>query len=62
MFREYSMIAQYTASWRQNPALECGNVVLMEDSFDNKKKARITKQEYNFAGYLDGITEAKGGV
>jgi hypothetical protein len=62
MFREYSLIAQYTASWRQNPALECGNVVLMEDSFDNKKKARITKQEFNFAGYLDGIAVAKGGV
>ncbi len=62
MFREYSLIAEYRASWRQNPALECGNVILIEDSFSNKQKARITKQEYNFAGYLDGITEAKGGV
>ena len=62
MFREYSLIAEYTANWRQNPALECGNVILIEDSFNNKQKARITKQEYNFAGYLDGLTEAKGGV
>ena len=62
MFREYNLIADYTANWRQNPALECGNVILIEDSFSNKQKARITKQEYNFAGYLDGITEAKGGV
>src|SRR6476620_487966 len=62
MFREYSLIAEYTASWRQNPVLECGSVILIEDSFGNKKKARITKQEYNFAGYLDGITEAKGGI
>ena len=62
MFREYNLIAEYTANWRQNPALECGNVILIEDSFSNKQKARITKQEYNFAGYLDGITEAKGGV
>ena len=62
MFREYNLIAEYTASWRQNPALECGSVILVEDSFQNKKKARITKQEYNFAGYLDGITEAKGGI
>ena len=62
MFREYNLIADYTANWRQNPALECGNVILIEDSFSNKQKARITKQEYNFAGYLDGITEAKGGI
>jgi hypothetical protein len=62
MFREYNLIAEYTASWRQNPALECGSVILVEDSFQNKKKARITKQEYNFAGYLDGVTEAKGGI
>lgn len=62
MFRDYNLIADYTANWRQNPALECGNVILIEDSFSNKQKARITKQEYNFAGYLDGITEAKGGV
>lgn len=62
MFREYNFIAEYQANWRQNPALECGNIILIEDSFGNKKKSRITKQEFNFAGYLDGITEAKGGI
>ena len=62
MFRDYNFIADYTASWRQNPALECGNVIFIEDNFGYKKKARITKPEYNFAGYLDGITEAKGGI
>jgi hypothetical protein len=62
MFREYNFIAEYNARWRQNPALECGNVVLIEDSFGGKKKSRITKQEFNFQGYMDGITEAKGGI
>lgn len=62
MFREYNFIADYRANWRQNPALECGNIILIEDNFDTKRKGRITKQEYNFAGYLDGITEAKGGI
>lgn len=62
MFREYNFIADYQANWRQNPALECGNIILIEDSFGGKKKSRITKQEFNFAGYLDGITEAKGGI
>lgn len=62
MFKEYNFIADYRANWRQNPALECGNIILIEDNFDIKRKGRITKQEYNFAGYLDGITEAKGGI
>lgn len=61
MFREYNHIAEYQAYWRQNPALECGNVLLIQDSYGSKKKARITKQEFNFVGYLDGTTEAKGG-
>jgi hypothetical protein len=62
MFTYYNFIASYQASWRQNPALECGNIVLIEDRFGNKKKARITKQEFDFEGYLLGTTEAKGGV
>lgn len=62
MFTYYNFIASYNASWRQNPALECGNVILIEDRFGNKKKARVTKQNYNFEGYLEGTTEAKGGV
>ncbi len=62
MFQYYNMIADYQANWRQNPALECGNIILIEDRFGNKKKARITKNEFNYAGYLSGITNAKGGV
>jgi hypothetical protein len=62
MFIYYNFIASYQANWRQNPALECGNVILIEDRFGNKKKSRITKQEFNFEGYLLGTTEAKGGV
>jgi hypothetical protein len=62
MFEYYNLIADYQANWRQNPALECGNVILIEDRFGNKKKARITKNEFNFTGYLSGMTDAKGGV
>jgi hypothetical protein len=62
MFQYYNLIADYQANWRQNPALECGNVILIEDRFGNKKKARITKNEFNFNGYLSGMTDAKGGV
>jgi hypothetical protein len=62
MFEYYNFVASYQANWRQNPALECGNIVLIEDRFGNKKKARITKQEFDFEGFLLGQTEAKGGV
>ena len=52
----------YEASWRQNPALEPGDIILIEDTFGNTKKARITKNEFNYIGYLEGMTNAKGGV
>lgn len=62
MFREYNLIANYEANWRQNPALECGDIIIIEDSFDNNKKARITRNEFNYIGYLEGVSNAKGGV
>ena len=54
--------ALYQINWRQNPALECGDIVIVEDSFGAQKQSRITKQEFEFAGYLSGKTETKGGV
>ncbi|MCF6461503.1 hypothetical protein [Clostridium sp. Cult3] len=59
---EYNLRAIYNINWRQNPCLECGDIVLVEDSFDAKKLSRITKQEFEYAGYLSGKTETKGGV
>jgi hypothetical protein len=62
MFLEYDFDAKYTAVWRQNPAFEMGEAIAIEDIYGGMKKVRITKQEFNFAGYLDGVTEGKGGV
>ena len=62
MFTEYNLRGHYTANWRQNPALEVKDSVMIEDSFGQKKKARIVKQEYQFEGFLTGNTEAIGGV
>lgn len=59
---EYNLRALYNINWRQNPCLECGDIVLVEDSFDAKKQSRIIKQEFEYAGYLSGKTETKGGV
>lgn len=59
---ESNLRALYSVNWRQNPCLECGDIVLIEDSFDAKKQSRITKQEFEYQGYLTGRTETKGGV
>ncbi|MEG0451289.1 MAG: hypothetical protein RR595_15645, partial [Lysinibacillus sp.] len=59
---ESNLRALYQVNWRQNPALECGDIVFVEDSFGAEKQSRITKQEFEFAGYLSGKTETKGGV
>lgn len=59
---ESNLRALYSINWRQNPCLECGDTVLVEDNFGMKKASRIIKQEYNFQGYLVGKTETKGGV
>ena len=62
IIEEYNLRAVYSINWRQNPCLECGDIVLVEDSYDAKKLSRITKQEFEYAGYLGGKTETKGGV
>lgn len=62
MFTEYNMRAYYRANWRQNPALECGDAIMIENSFGVTKKGRIVKQEFLFDGALSGNTEAVGGV
>ncbi|GGA31676.1 hypothetical protein [Psychrobacillus lasiicapitis] len=59
---ESNLRALYQVNWRQNPSLEPGDIVFIEDSFGAEKQSRITKQEYEFAGYLNGKTESKGGV
>lgn len=52
--------AKYTTNWRQNPALEVNDIVTIENSYGQAMKAIITKQDWNFEGYLSGKTEAKG--
>jgi hypothetical protein len=60
--RESNNNAIYKANWRQNPILECADIVLMEDSFDAKKQTRIYRQEFTYEGYLIGNTESRGGI
>ena len=50
----------YDVLWRQNPALDIGNIVEVEDNFGVNGNVVLTKQEYSYAGYLGGHTEGRG--
>jgi hypothetical protein len=62
ILRERALRALYEVNWRQNPALECGDIVLIEDSYGAKKQSRILKQTFEYASYLSGRTETRGGI
>lgn len=61
-FSELNYNAIYRFNWRQNPALECTDVVLVEDAFQANKQTRIYRQEFNYQGFLEGNAESRGGV
>lgn len=61
-FSELNYNAIYKFNWRQNPALECTDVVLVEDAFQANKQTRIYRQEFNYQGFLEGNSESRGGV
>jgi hypothetical protein len=63
--------AVYKAKWRQNPALQSTDVVVVENGHpdgnggvvvDTVKQARIYRQEFSYNGYLTGNTDARGGL
>lgn len=62
LFEESARTATYETSWRQNPVLECGDVIIMQDSFASKRQTIITRNEFEFNGALYGTTQSKGGV
>lgn len=51
----------YDINWRMNPALEIGDIITVEDDYSEDKTMRITKQQFNYSGYLQGKTNGKGG-
>lgn len=61
-FDESLYNAQFRAQWRQNPAIECTDMVLIEDPFHSNKQTRVFKQEFVYEGYLEGSTESRGGI
>ena len=47
------------STWRQNPAIEAGDRITIENVFDDLE-ARVTKQVFRFNGALSGESEARG--
>ncbi|MCP8969729.1 hypothetical protein [Ectobacillus ponti] len=59
--------AVYKSTWRQNPCLQATDVVIVESGFKSGqnnviKQTRVYKQEFNYEGYLSGVTESRGGI
>jgi hypothetical protein len=61
-FAESNYNAVYVTNWRQNPALECTDIILIQDPYESNKQTRIYRQEFTFEGYLEGTTESRGGI
>jgi hypothetical protein len=58
---EYKKRFLYEINWRGNPALECSDIVTVEDDFSEDKTVRLTRNEFNFDGTLRAKTLGKGG-
>jgi hypothetical protein len=61
-FKETNYNMSYSVNWRQNPILECADVILIEDSFGAEKQSRIIRQEFQYDGSLSGVTDSRGGI
>jgi hypothetical protein len=62
IFADTNYNAIYVANWRQNPVLMATDVIVINDSETSAKQTRVTKQEFNYVGYLSGTTESRGGI
>lgn len=62
LLAEYQARFQYEIPWRQNQAYEAGDIVSVANEFGTNTDVRITKNEFNYSGYLGGKTGGRGGV
>lgn len=54
--------AIHEVDWRQNPALDLGDVLTVENAYGTDVPAKIFKQEIEFQGYISGRTELRGEI
>lgn len=62
LLRQRSYRAKYSINWRGNPAHELNDVITIETTYGTAKKAIITKNNIEYAGYFSAKTEARGGT
>jgi hypothetical protein len=60
LLAEYKKRFIYQINWRMNPALEIADIVIVEDDFSEDKTMRLTKNEFQYSGYLSGKTNGRG--
>lgn len=60
LLRQRTYRAKYSLNWRGNPAHELNDVITIETTYGTAKKAIITKNNIEYAGYFSAKTEAKG--
>lgn len=68
-FAESNYNAVYTCQWRQNPSIQGGDIVIVDDGQaiggvpqSSNKISRIIKQEFVYEGSLSGTSVALGGA
>ncbi len=55
----YQQRLKYKVNWRQNPDIDINQKVKIEDDFNENNDVLIIKQEFKYAGYLNGNTEGR---
>lgn len=61
-FAQLKYRATYRVNWRGNPALELNDVIALENTYGDNMTAYVTRNELDYAGYLQARTQAKGVV
>lgn len=61
-FAQLQYRATYRVNWRGNPALELNDVIALENTYGDNMTAYVTRNELDYAGYLQERTQAKGVV
>lgn len=62
MMSQVQYRATYSTRWRGNPAVELNDVLSFENTYGANMSAYVTRNELEYAGYLQARTQAKGVV
>lgn len=60
IMREQSRNAEFTIDWRQNPAFTLWDKISVENGYNTFNTSNIVSQQFEYSGYLKGITKTRG--